>query len=96
MKKKAPQLIIFADDNEPAADTTLYILKALHKNKSIHTFKGHHSFDTLSFFIRENNLSGIIEHQATAIKTRCRDGKILNLRNFPVINNFLAAKVDPS
>lgn len=96
MKIKAPQLIIFSSDNEPAADTTLYILTALHKNKTLHYFSGHHSFDALSFFIRENNISGIVEHQATDSKTSCRDGKILNLRNFPVINNFLAAKVDPS
>jgi len=95
MKQKAPQLSFFNEVDEPITDVTSYKLIAINNGRSQHTFNGALSFDKLAHFIRENKISGVITHEATAVKTNCSGGRILNIKDFPVINVFSQPRFTP-
>jgi len=95
MKQKAPQLSFFNEVDEPITDVTSYKLIAINNGRTEHTFNGALSYDKLAHFIRENKIIGIMKHEATGIKTSCRNGRILNIKDFPVINVFSQPRFTP-
>jgi hypothetical protein len=95
MKQKAPQIALFNEANEPITDLTLYKLIAINKGRTEHSFNGALSYDKLAHYIRENKISGVIIHEATAVKTNCSGGRILNIKDFPVINVFSQPRFTP-
>jgi hypothetical protein len=95
MKQKAPQLLFFNEVSEPIFDVTSYKLIAINKGRTEHQFNGALSFDKLAHYIRENKISGIITHEATAVKTNCNGGRISNIKDFPIINVFSQPRFTP-
>lgn len=80
------QFFLFDTSESASSDVTLYEFNQVAPQKNTFQYNGLRSFDRISGFIKENKASGVLFHQATQTKTIVRNGNILSLVNFPIIN----------